>query len=80
VSGLGPDAIAKGVHDTLDAAFKAIPADKHNAVIFDATAENGGGVNGMYVHRTDNGWNIVLEGGVDKTHGVEGKAVIAKTW
>lgn len=80
---LGPAAIASAVHATLDAAFKAIPADKSHAVIIDAVTDQGGTVRGMFVQRTANGWNVVLEGEVSGQLGAAGAAgavVVAKAW
>lgn len=77
---LGPAAIASAVHATLDAAFKAIPADKSHAVIFDGTTDAGGTVRGMFVQRTANGWNVVLEGEISHGHGAVGSVVVAKAW
>ena len=75
------DTLAKAVHDSLDAAYAAIPADKRHAVIFDGTAAQGSsGVRAMYVQRIDGGWNVVLEGDVDTAHGAAGHVVIAKSW
>lgn len=79
-SPFGPDAIAKSVHATLDAAFSAIPADRKHAVIIDATTVDGGSARAMFVQRVDHGWNIVLEGDVDRAHGVSGAVTVAKSW
>lgn len=76
----GPDAIAKSVHATLDAAFSAIPADRKHAVIIDATTVDGGTVRAMFVQRKDDGWNLEMSIDVSKDHGVSGAVTVAKSW
>lgn len=77
---LSPDALAHGVHDSLEAAFRAIPATDNHAVVFDGTTQDGGAVRGLYLQRAAHGWNIALEGEISHAHGVSGKAVLAKSW
>lgn len=77
-----PDAIAKSVHATLDAAYAAIPDGKAHAIIFDGTAstEDGPAIRALYVQRAPDGWNVVLEGGYSGPGGVSGQVAVAKAW
>lgn len=77
-----PAHLAQAVHATLDEATAAIAPGKHNAVLIDGTysATDGASLRGLWVRRTDSGWTTVLEGSVDKSHGVAGKVATAKSW
>lgn len=77
-----PGSLAKSVHDTLDQAQAAIPVGHHHAVLFDGTVSRADGpaIRGMYIQRTDGGWQIALEGAYDGPHGVAGKVAVAKSW
>jgi hypothetical protein len=77
-----PAATMKAVHATLDEAVAAIPPGKHNAVLIDGTYSDtdGATVRGLWVRRTDSGWITVLEGKVDRVHGLAGQVATAKSW
>lgn len=79
---LSTDALVKGLHATLDAAYAAIPDGKAHAIIFDGTAstEDGPAIRALYVQRAPDGWNVVLEGGYSGPGGVSGQVAVAKAW
>lgn len=77
-----PAATSKSVHDSLVAAYAALPADAKHAIIVDATAEHGERphVAGFYVHKTDKGWQTVIGGEWDGGDHVSGKVAVMKVW
>lgn len=76
-----PAATAKSVHDTIDAATEAIPADAKYAFIVDATVSDGNrpNVQGYLVARNAKGWQGVIGGEYDGAH-VAGKVAVMKVW
>jgi hypothetical protein len=76
-----PSATAKSVHDTIEEATKAVPADAKYAFIVDATVSDGNrpNVQGYLVARNAKGWQGVIGGEYDGAH-VAGKVAVMKVW
>jgi hypothetical protein len=73
---------AKAIHASLDDALAAVPEGKSNVVLVDGTysRETGAAARALWLRKTDSGWNVLLEGRVDSTHGIAGKVATAKSW
>lgn len=75
---LGPAAISRAVHATLDEATAALPAGKNHAVLIDATGPTQAQV--LFVQRAPKGWQVVLQGDWEGNLHVSGKVTAMKAW
>jgi hypothetical protein len=74
-------AIARSVHDTLDEAQAAIPADAKTAILLDGTYTNGHPqARALYVQRLEHGWSTALEAAWQGPHDYGGKVAVMKVW
>lgn len=74
----GQSNITKAVHDTLEAAYAAIPPGKSHALLVDASTESG--VRALYVQRMPEGWNVALQGDWHGGDHVAGRIALLKAW
>lgn len=68
----------KAVHDTLEAAYAAIPEGKLHALLVDASTDNG--VRALYVQRVPGGWNVALSGEWDGHEKPSAGVSLLKAW
>lgn len=73
-----PAALKKTVHDTLEAAYAAIPPGKSHALLVDASTDSG--VRAVYVQRVGDGWNVALAGRWNGTDAPAAGVAVLKAW
>lgn len=79
---LDPSVLNKAVHDSLEAAYAALPPDKNNAVLINGTYDQTAGpvFSALFVHRLDNHWTVAAEAGYSGPNGIEGKVSTEVVW